>query len=239
METKKELMEKLKKLEPEKLAYLEQMFRDCPQRVIRTIEYFKVPKEHNLLQGGEICNQVFVVLSGRASGIDYQLPGNAYVFMEFSGIDVLGDYEVFGDIPKYRISIRTSTVCEILTIPAGVYLEWMKNDANALFMRTRRLMRTLTNQTADERKYLFLSCKDRLILYLVAQYEKHGRNITYILPKKQPELAERIGFNVRTIQRTIQELEKAGLVLPTAGKISISYDHYLKLKEYAERNLMY
>lgn len=237
MESKEQFKEIINRLRTEQFDYLDQLFVDCPDEVIKKVRYAKIPKGHTFIHAGTPCEYIYIILKGKASGVDH-MRGNVYIFVEYTETEVLGDYEIFGDFKEYRISVRSVTECEVLVIPAAVYLKWMQQDINALFLRTRRLMNTLTNQTSEERQYLFLGCKERLMLYLVETFEKKGNGDSYKLKKTQPEIAERVGFNVRTIQRNIQSLEKQGYITMEAGKVCISKEQYLRLKKYIDNSLM-
>lgn len=238
METKEQFTGRLKNLTSEQRSYLNRLFQNCPEEVIKSMRYRKVPKGYVLIHAGAVCDSVYIILRGNTVGMDFQKLGNAYVVREDSCTDVLGDFELFGDIREYRITIRAVTDCEVVVIPAAIYLKWMQQDINALFMRTRKLMNSLTLEAAIERKYLFLNCKDRLILHLVEEYETKGLGEVYRLKNTQPELADRLGFNTRTIQRSIQNLEMSDLIAIEKGKICISLERYQKLKEYVEEHLL-
>ena len=201
MESRQEFMDIIGQLSRERFLYLDNFFKNCPDKVIKSIIHARVPRHHYLLRAGEACTRVIIVMNGKLEGIDNQLPGNFYVFTDYTGVEILGDYELFGDLPQYQISIQTQTSCDILTIPAGIYMEWVSQDVNALFLRIKMIMRTTVNEGPRERKYQFLECKDRMVLYLTDRYTKYGEQNDYILQKKQPELAEQLGFNVRTVQR--------------------------------------
>lgn len=234
MESRQELMDIIGQLSRERFLYLDSFFKNCPDSVIKSIIHTKVSRHHYLLRAGEACTRVIIVMNGKSEGIDTQLPGNFYVFTDYNGVEILGDYELFGDIPQYRISIQTQTPCDILTIPARLYMEWVSQDVNALFLRIKMIMRATVNEGPRERKYQFLECKDRMVLYLSDRYAKYGEHGKYVLQKKQPELAEQLGFHVRTVQRNIQALEQEGMITSAAGRIHITYEQYLKLKKRAE-----
>ena len=51
------------------------------------------------------------------------------------------------------------------------------------------------------------------------------------LEKSQIKLADKIGVNVRSIQRSIAALESEKLISLDKGKVSVSYDQYLQLKQ--------
>lgn len=234
MESKKQFIEIINKLRKDKFDYLNLLFANCPEYVIHSMQHVKINKGHMIIQGGVPCDAVFIIVKGRASGMDFQPLGKVYMFMEYVSTDVLGDFELFGDIRNYRITVRAVTDCEIIRIPAAVYLDWMQQDISALFMRTRKLMNMFTNEAAEKRKNLFLNCKERLALYLVESYEKRAKDSGLKVNKTQGELADRIGFNIRTLQRNIQSLEKEEMISTQNGKIVISREQYLKLKKYVK-----
>lgn len=238
MESRQEFMKIVQKLGREQCRYLKRLFKNCPDYVVEHMRYLKIPRDYTLIQAGTACESVYILLRGQLSGLDFQMLGNVYIFTGFAETEVVGDYEVFGDFREYRISVRSITECELLAIPAPVYLRWMKGDIEALFMRTQRLMHTLTEQTSEERKYHFLSCKERLILYLVEAYEQTPDQEFCKIKKTQSELAGRVGFTVRTVQRTMQSLEQEGLITIDRGKICIDQVQYEKLKEYTKEHLI-
>lgn len=238
MESRQEFMKIIGRLEKDKSLYLQKLFAHCPDYVIEHMRYMNIPGDCTLIHAGTVCEQVYVLLRGRMRGLDLQKVGNVYSFTGFSETEVIGDYEVFGDFKEYRVSVRSITECELLSIPAFVYLKWMKGDIDALFMRTQRLMHTLTEQTSEERKYHFLPCRERLILYLVEVYERVPRRTFCKVKKTQSDLAVRTGFTVRTVQRTIQGLERDGFIATEAGKICMNQEQYRRLKEYTKEHMI-
>ena len=238
MESRQEFMKIIQRSGREQFQYLQKLFAHCPDYVIENMRYVKIPKDHTLIQAGTACSHIYVLLRGKLSGLDFQRVGNVYNFTGFARAEVIGDYEVFGDFKEYRVSVRSITECELLSISAGVYLKWMRGDIDALFMRTQRLMHTLTEQTSEERKFRFLPCKDRLILYLVEMYESVPERAFCKIRKTQSEIAGRVGFTVRTVQRTVHNLEKEGFITTEAGKVCIDKEQYQKLKEYAKEHLI-
>ena len=49
--------------------------------------------------GGEKCRSIFIILSGRAKGIDMQIQGKFHTFKEFGAGRVLGEFECLSGIP--------------------------------------------------------------------------------------------------------------------------------------------
>ena len=97
-------------------------------------------------------------------------------------------------------------------------------------------MSTLTSESINHRKYMFMSCKERLMKYLVESYAcKREKNTCILrLNKTQTELSDRVGFNVRSVQRSIAALEKENLITLESGKITVSQEQFVKMRKYLE-----
>ncbi len=230
----REIIEKLGK---EQSVYLSDFFRDCPGEVVQAMQYVKIPRGQTILQAGRGCEYVWVVIKGEVSGEDIQMTGNVYSFFEQSGIGIIGDYELFAGLPETQKTVGAATDCEALRIPSAVYMKWVKQDRNTLFMRAQVLARTLAKEISNERKYLLLNARDRLVLYLTGAYGKWGGDGECVLKKTQAQLAQRIGMNVRTVQRSILRLEQEGFISYRSGRIHISRQQYEMLLEYRDAKL--
>ncbi|MCI9078605.1 MAG: Crp/Fnr family transcriptional regulator [Lachnospiraceae bacterium] len=234
MDSKQQLLEKIKQSEPARCEYLTALFRYVPDAVVKMMSYKKIQKNQYIIHAGKACDTVYIILSGNIAGLHYQKQGRAYYFMDFNQMYIVGDFEVFGGIPEYYVSICATEECNILTLPSSCYLQWIQHDENALFLRIKNIMATLVFEKKHEREYMFMNCKERLVKYLVKSYENkcqenYGK---FKINKTQAELSDRIGFNVRSVQRSIAALENEKLVSIENGKITISPEQFLRLKEY-------
>ena len=174
------------------------------------------------------------------TGIDWPINERAYSFKDFGPGVFFGEIECFADLLYYRISVVTVTKCRVLTIPAAFYMEWIQNDAEALYSRTKVNMRRLITQTTDARRYLFLEAKERLVLYLVRKYEQKAANSKIIdmnLNQTRTQLAEEIGFSTKTLSRNIKILEEKGFIRVNKGKILITEEEYQRMKRYIDQHI--
>lgn len=46
--------------------------------------------------------------------------------------------------------------------------------------------------------------------------------------------SDRVGFNVRSVQRSIADLEKENLITLESGKITVSQEQFVKMRKYLE-----
>lgn len=241
MESKQELAQVIARLGGERRQYLNDFFEDCPEELVQTIQYERISKGEAILQAGMDCKYVWGIINGEISVTDIQMLGDAYSFVESSGfsIVIIGDYEPFAGLTEFQNTIYAVTACEALKIPTAGYLRWMRRDGKALFMRAQIFAKTLAQEISNERKYLLLNGRDRLVLYLTQAYAKWEGEGEYVLKKTQAQLAQRIGMNVRTVQRSIQKLEADGFVSCPGSKLCISREQYERLKSYREENLLH
>lgn len=127
----------------------------------------------------------------------------------------------------------TVTKCRVLVIPVTYYMEWLQNDVEALYLRTKVNMSRLISQTADARKYLFIEGRERLMMHLIRKYEqKQPLKKVLELKQSRDQLSEEIGFSVKTLNRNIKKLKEDDLIQLQKGKIVITEEGYLRMKEH-------
>ena len=82
----------------------------------------------------------------------------------------------------------------------------------------------------------FIQAGERLMLYLIRKYERHGRaDNTCSLKQTRSQMAEEIGFSIKTMDRSIKKLEEDGMLRLEKGKIQVDQSGYLEMKEYIEQ----
>lgn len=236
MESKKQLLEIIEREGGDRFHYLNELFRDMPEEIAKEIMYKEVKKNENLLIAGNPAETVYIILKGHVVGLDHQKLGRVYSFMDFTKMYIVGDFEAFAEYSEYGVSICTTEDCKLLKISSNSYLRWIRYDENALFLRLNNILTTLTFERRMDRKYLMMGCKERLADFLVKMYEKDitENEERFKIMKTQNELADKIGFNVRSIQRSISSLEKENLISTESGKVIISQEQYVRLKQYSE-----
>ena len=228
MKSMRQLLEEDKDITAERRDYFLKLFDKIPHQTAEHIISAKVKKGDYVLKAGEPCNTVYFLLKGKVTGEAYTSNGKAYTFLDFSQIRVLGDYELFYDCEEYLVSIRAEQNCSLLKLSADQYMNWIKQDVNALYMRTKNILAVLTFERSIDREYLQKSSKERLCLLLAKFYETgvKDKNGLYTVQHTQVELADKIGVNLRSVQRSIASLEKEQLVQLKKGKMVISHEQY-------------
>ena len=236
MKSKQELLELIANKEPDRSKYLRELFDSVPDTIVDELIYEEVKSGQYILQAGMPSDMVYIILSGQITGVDHQRMGRVYYFMDFTKMYIIGDFEIFAEFPEYCVSICAAKDCRLLKIPSKSYMSWIRHDENALFLRMKNIMATLTSERMVDREYIFMSCIERQVDYLIKSYRNGKKDSSgqHRVIRTQAELADRIGYNVRSVQRSIASLEKDGFISNENGKITLSQEQFLKLKKYKD-----
>lgn len=231
-------MDIFKELPLKKQTYMEMLFQNCTEEVKYYMRVMEIDEDETLIEAGEKCSNIYIILSGKVSGIEWPMQGRPYYFKDYGPGDFFGEIEYFADLSNYRISVVTVTKCRVLIIPTSYYMEWLRNDVDALYTRTKVNIRRLISQTADARKYLFIEGRERLMMHLIRKYEQK-RPVKKVLELKQSrdQLSEEIGFSVKTLNRNIKKLKEINLIDIQKGKIVITEEGYLQMKEHIRNDI--
>lgn len=231
-------MDIFKELPPQKRSYMEFLFRNCTEEVKYYMTLIDIEADRTFIKAGTECTHIFVILSGKVTGVEWPMHERPYSFKDFGPGDFFGEIECFAGLPQYRISIVASTKCRVLSIPSDAYMEWMRMDVDALFLRTQENMRRLITQTAEARKYLFMEGKDRLMVHLIRKFEQRIPTPQLLeLKQTRAQISDEIGFSVKTLERSIQKLEELDLIRVQRGKIIITQDGYRRMKDHIEHHI--
>ena len=231
MKTKEQLLKMVSMKNQEKYQYLSEFFKYMPEIVVEDFRYIEVKKNEKIILGGEEAKYVYIILDGEVKGTDYYQTGSVYSFVDLSKMSIVGDFEAFSNIPEYIISIYANQDSKLLRISTSQYMKWIKYDENALYMRLNDVLKILTDERIMDRKFIRMDCKERVMHCLILHYEgnKKASSQKVTVSMTQAELSERVGFNIRSIQRAIAALESEGLITIENRKMVISQEQYLKL----------
>lgn len=227
-----------RQLNSEQLDFLHKFFRNCPDSFISNLIYKKLRKNHTLINAGDSCSYVYILLDGRLQAIEEYVTDEPYRFTEIPAIDIVGDYELFQQISRRMVTLTAIENSALIIMPSNAYFSWIQNDANALFIRTQKLISRTSEQNQFERQNFFLDNKTRLIHFLFTECSRTS-------PQKAPctvaytrlQIAQKLGCSVRTINRSVLSLKEDGIVTMNHGKIQINEDQYLMIQEYLHQNM--
>ena len=219
------------RLDRRQREFINKFFSQCPQTLSAGMMLKTYPANHTLINADDSCTYVYFLLRGRLQGIEEHAKNGPYNFTEIKAIDIVGDYELFTESAARIVTLTTLEESLFLILPATDYIAWIKKDANALFIRTQMVIRQLVAQSQFERHNFFLDNRTRLLHFLANEYGRINRAPEQVrLPHTRPEMADKLGCSVRTVNRAINQLLEENFISLDHGKIAMSYDQYLTAK---------
>ena len=223
-------------LEEDTQKNLNILFQTCPQYVLKVVEIKKVKKGQSFIHAGEKCRNIFILLQGKAKGLEMHLEEKMYIFQNFTPGRIFGELEFYTNQSEYMATIQAVENCVLAIVPQNIWENWMETDVQALKIRTRQLVSELTNQLKEERNHLFLNCYDRMILFLIEQYEKDEALEKCSIGQSRTILADLLGFSVKTINRTVVRLCENNMVQICNGKMHFTKEQYLNMQNYSREH---
>lgn len=216
--------------------YLKQLFKSMPASV-RSCHVVKMKAYTKFISANDSCNEVWILIEGHVRAIEEQISGDIYVFSEFEAPEIFGEMEGIAGNSSYKATLVTSTDCQFIVLPMENYLNWIRNDSEALFSRAQIIMGGILDQAKKERVYLLLDGTDRLILYLTKYYQEHAKDQICSIRVSRQQIAEQTGFSIKTVNRSIKKLSDSHLITKKGGKMVISEIQYEQLLELADKKL--
>ena len=88
-------MDIFQKLPMAKRSAMELLFQNCTEKVKNYMFTMDVAAGQTFIQAGEPCINIVIILSGRASGVEWPMHGHSYPFKDFGPGDFWGEIESF------------------------------------------------------------------------------------------------------------------------------------------------
>ncbi len=220
----------IKLLTQQSYEFIQKFFKYCPLLLQDNIMYKCYQKNHILIETNDACAFVYILIKGRLQAIEEKFPEFNYSFTELNAIEIIGDFELFTEDIQRIVTLSTLEKSHFLVIPAIDYIEWLKKDVNALFIRTQMLITQLTKQTQTERQLFMMDNNKRLMFFLLGEYAKQNISTANIHYTRE-QISNKIGCSLRTINRIILSLQEEGLISLNHGKIQVNSEQVKKIQK--------
>lgn len=209
--------------------FLENFFKFSPSYIQPVLMLRSYKKGSRLVAAGDSSAHVYILLKGRLEAVEEHVSDAPYHFTEIKALDIVGDYEFFTGKLMRLVTVTTLEDSLCLVIPAAEYMTWLRSDSHALFLRSRMIISQLVAQAQFQRQNLFSDNHTRMLYFLkeqITQAVNDNTNTGSIYPIRisftRPEIAAHLGCSVRTVNRTVQELEAENRISLRKGKIYIN-----------------
>ena len=220
-----------KYLSKESHIYLEKFLKNAPRWLLEEFHEVSMPKDTEFVTENDAANTVYILLTGVVKATDLRVFPVVYDFIRFRPIEIFGAMEFLLREETYRTTLITVTNCKFLKLSREQFSKWVLNDINAMKMFTESMTRYLLDQCRKERLYLFLPGEERVLLFLSDYYEKSGLSDDIVINMSRNDLAKGTALSVRTVNRTIKELIKEGLLVKKGRKLILPSEKHEEIKK--------
>lgn len=220
-----------KYLSKESHIYLEKFLKNAPRWLLEEFHEVSMPKDTEFVTENNSANTVYILLTGIVKATDLRVFQVVYDFIRFRPIEIFGAMEFLLREETYRTTLITVTNCKFLKLSREQFSKWVLNDINAMKMFTESMTRYLLDQCRKERLYLFLPGEERVLLFLSDFYEKSHQSTEIVINMSRNDLAKGTALSVRTVNRTIKELIKEGILIKKGRKLILPFENYKEIKK--------
>lgn len=221
----------LKRIDKERRDQFYAYFKNAPLWLFDCFSIEEMDKGRTFIREGNPVDIIYFIGDGLIKATDYRIYGIKFDFLLFTNVYAYGGMEVIMGLDKYQTSMQTVTDCTVLKIPRAQFARWMQTDIHALRHESKLMGEYLLEQARSIRAFLFLQGPDRLVMLFTNRYRKFAVNGVLKLNNDRQELSDYTGLSVKTITRSVQKLEKEGLVTKKRNHILINREQYIQMKE--------
>lgn len=162
--------------------------------------------------------------------------GNVYMIESNQAIDFIGEVTILANMKKTSVTIEAVTEHVVAYISRKDAERWLSEDMNILALTAKHTAYKLYRSSYTNGAKLFYPPSYLLLDYLIiyARQQRIAKGKTITVQRTRQLLQEEIGINVKTLNRTIRQLKEEGFFTLCKGKITLTYEQYLKAVDWAD-----
>ena len=203
-----------------------------PAEILPRIRVIAQKERDTLLKKGDRIQNVYIILQGEYTVSEAWSNGNIFIFTELGPDDFICEMECYQQVYAVQYNLICKSDSLLLAIPVEDFLAWQSVDPGLCQMLIHSLIRKLGSSARTASQMPIASGIVKLIRFLVTYCEQHGieRRTEIAVRLTREELSYNLGLSTRTINRLILSLKEQGAVTVLSGKVHISADQYISLK---------
>lgn len=192
-----------------------------------------------LISVNEEISTIWMLLSGQVKALEEYPTGETYTFRKFPAPEVFGEMEVLADINKFKATLITESECIFLKVPVDIYKEFLKNNSQYLYKRINIILKRVLDEQKHMIMFLMIKSIDRIKIYLIQCYQLYAKGYICVLRITRQQIAEEVGYAVKTVNRVIKKLEEQNLLKIEGQRIIITEIQYEKMFKSVESYVNY
>ena len=170
-------------------------------------------KDGDLRKIGILCEETLRILST----IDC---GDVYMIEYDHAVDFIGDVAALTEELRSSVTIEAYTACVVICFSREDFDWWLQQSPEFLRLMAKNVAQKLYHSSYRRCEEMFYSSPHKVMFFLVR--EMQGITETTRFLETRQSIAEQLGMNQKTLDRTIRKLKDIGMLSIDRGKISIS-----------------
>ncbi|WP_028594283.1 Crp/Fnr family transcriptional regulator [Paenibacillus assamensis] len=200
------------------IKYMEQhekiyaMMKQCPYEILREWKLTQFKSGTILFSQGDIQDSFYILVEGVADISVIGENGKKYVQSTYHKGDMIGELEIVDRLP-FISNVEAVTDVVLMGLKREHFLNWLQLDRNfnEYFIRSiLKLQYDILKKEGDNNLY---TLHDRVCSYLLRclpHGQKRAEGIVIQVDKQQ--LSHQFAVTTRSINRTLSELKKQGII---------------------------
>jgi CRP/FNR family cyclic AMP-dependent transcriptional regulator len=211
-------------------SQLQEVLVGMPEEIRKKVFLKKIPAGETVVRKGEKVEYAYILIGGELKVINEFENGRIYIFERIRPISFVSELEILAGEMEYVSTVETVNNCSVLVISAKDFAKWITCDHAILLRISQKLAKKMYSTASKTGTANFLLGIHKIQAYIIKYYQEKQSDIEVLLiDKKRQNIADEIGVSVKTINRCIDKLNRAGLIFLRRGKIYISKEQYAKL----------
>ena len=184
---------------------------------------------HSLIhQKDSSLERIGILLRGSFRVVNEFENGNVFMIELNEPVSFIGEVTLLAGAATTSVTIETVTDCLVATVPVETFDQWLRRDIRLLRAVSQHVAAKLYCSSYNRGERLFHSAKYVLLKYLARQAEEQNVRAAgqAVIQKTRQQISEEVGLTVKTINRTLTQFAKDGLLSIRRGKAVLSAEQY-------------
>ena len=188
------------------------MLKHCPYEILRQWKLMQYSKGAMLFQQDEVYDRFGIMVEGIADINIIGENGKKYSQATYSAGDMIGEIEIFDQIP-FISNVEAITDVTIISLQRDYFLTWLQLDSNFNQYFIKKVL--YYNYTIAKREGInnLYPLHHRVCKYLMGCIRKgtqHSQGV--MIPLNKQELSQQFAVTQRSINRILFQLREKGII---------------------------
>lgn len=203
---------------------LAEVTRNMPDSIRQSFTLRRYAPRSIIHQKDAVLTSFGIVCQGQHRVINEFANGNVFMIEKNNAISFIGEVTLLAGHTTSSVTIETITECLVMFISLEDFEQWIGQDIDFLRLVTRSIAQKLYSASYKRGERQYYSVRYVVLQYLIDQARpllEKGKTQAALRQTRQ-QMGEELGLTTKTLNRTITDLQKTGLIDIVKGKVAVS-----------------